>query len=346
MTLPPPDAPTRVACELDLETPGKRWGNLRVPHSRDESAWGSLLVPLCVIAGADPGPTVLLTAGAHGDEYEGPVALASVARRLDPEDVAGRVVVLPAMNVAGIRESRRLNPADERNLNRCFPGRPDRGPTEALAHFVSSRLVSAADYVVDLHSGGTSLEFLPCAVVHSLEDPEQERRTRGLLGAFGAPASLVLTELDAEGLLDTAVERAGKVFLSTELGGGGSVDPEARRMGEDGVWRVLAHTGILHEEHPAITEAAARRASKRRLYEVLDDGYVIAESAGTFEPLRDLGESVRQGDPVARLHDLEHPRREPEVLEARCDGMVVCRRARAKTARGDCLVVLAGELEG
>ena len=99
-------------------------GFLRLPYSRDNSAWGSVMIPVAVIRNGD-GPTALLTGGNHGDEYEGPLALFELARTLDPAEVRGTVIIVPALNYPAFRAGTRTSPIDGGNLNRSFPGRPD-----------------------------------------------------------------------------------------------------------------------------------------------------------------------------------------------------------------------------
>ena len=87
---------------IDLDGPGVRHGHLRLPYSRDDSAWGSVMIPIAVIRNGE-GPTALLTGGNHGDEYEGPLALFELARTLSPKDVRGAVIIVPARNYPAFR---------------------------------------------------------------------------------------------------------------------------------------------------------------------------------------------------------------------------------------------------
>ncbi|MCK5748480.1 MAG: succinylglutamate desuccinylase/aspartoacylase family protein, partial [Oricola sp.] len=66
---------------IPLDENGAHHGHLRLPWSRDDSAWGSVMIPITVIKNGD-GPTALLTGANHGDEYEGPVALQELAATL------------------------------------------------------------------------------------------------------------------------------------------------------------------------------------------------------------------------------------------------------------------------
>src|SRR3546814_20016688 len=114
-----------ISCNLDFDRDGVQHGHLKLPWSRDDSAWGAILIPFTVIRNGD-GPTALFTGGNHGDEYEGPIAILDMARSLDPATVTGRVILLPTMNYPAVRGGRRTSPIDGGNLNRLFPGQPDR----------------------------------------------------------------------------------------------------------------------------------------------------------------------------------------------------------------------------
>ena len=82
---------------VDFEQDGIQHGFLKVPYSGDDSAWGAVMVPVTVIKNG-AGPTALLTGANHGDEYEGPIALWGMTHTLSPDDISGRVIIVPAMN--------------------------------------------------------------------------------------------------------------------------------------------------------------------------------------------------------------------------------------------------------
>lgn len=123
-----------IAPTVDYEATGVQHGHLRLPYSRDDSAWGSIMIPITVVRNNE-GPTALLTGGNHGDEYEGPIALFELARSLRAEEVSGRIIIVPAMNYPAFRAGRRTSPLDGGNLNRSFPGRPDGTVTEKIADY-------------------------------------------------------------------------------------------------------------------------------------------------------------------------------------------------------------------
>lgn len=104
--------PSPVTPTIDLSAQGVQHGHLRLPHSRDDSAWGSVMIPICVVANGE-GPTALLTGANHGDEYEGPAALFELANTLDARQVSGRVIIVPATNYPAFRAGTRTSPIDK-----------------------------------------------------------------------------------------------------------------------------------------------------------------------------------------------------------------------------------------
>ena len=115
---------SRITSEVDFDRDGKQQGFLRLPHSVHRSAYGWIPIPIIVIKHGT-GPTVLLTAANHGDEYEGQIALMKLCRELQPKDVRGRLIMLTATNYPAAIAGTRTSPIDGGNLNRSFPGEPD-----------------------------------------------------------------------------------------------------------------------------------------------------------------------------------------------------------------------------
>ena len=329
---------SKVTTAIDFDADGKQHGTFNVPHSRNDSAWGSLRVPITVIK-SGTGPTVLLTGGNHGDEYEGPIALMKLIRSLESEQIAGRVIVIPALNYPAVLAGTRLSPIDGVNMNRAFPGRRDGTVSQMIAHFVRTRILPLADVVVDMHSGGKTMKLLPCGVIHQLPDPEFMSRTLAALEAFDAPLGLVLLELDAEGMLDTAAEEMGKIFLSTELGGGGTATVETVSIAETGIRNLLCHFGV--------TDGAPQRREARglppmRLMHTPDDAsYVSSEDNGVLEMLAELGQEVKAGAAVGQVHSIDRPEQAPRLYKARNDGTIICRHHPGLIQRGDALAVIA-----
>ena len=328
----------KVGISIDIEAEGKQFGHLSVPHSRNESGWGALHLPIVSIRNGE-GPTVVLTGGNHGDEYEGPIALLKLVRALAPSQLSGRVIVIPALNYAAVMGGARVSPIDRVNMNRAFPGRRDGSVTEMIAHFVQHRILPACDALFDIHSGGKTMMFSPFACYHRLPDEALTRRASEAVAAMAAPISLELVELDAEGMLDTAVEDMGKLFVGTELGGGGTTTTATVAIAETAVRNLLAHLGVIDEKP---VSRAARGLPPSREMHMPDPGcYLIADDAGLYEALVDLDAEVRQGDPVGQVHFPERPERDPAVYRAGTSGTVIGRTHKVLVGPGDFLALIA-----
>jgi N-alpha-acetyl-L-2,4-diaminobutyrate deacetylase len=333
MTAPP--RPSPVTATVDYGVDGVQHGYLRLPWSRDESAWGSVMIPVAVIRNG-AGPTALLTGGNHGDEYEGPIALFDLARRLRAQDVTGRVIVVPAMNYPAFRAGTRTSPIDRGNLNRSFPGHPDGTVTEKIADYFARTLLPMADLVLDFHSGGRTLDFLPYAAAHALPDLAQERRCFEAVAAFSAPWSMRMIEIDAAGMYDTTAEAMGKTFITTELGGGGTATAHSNAIARRGVANVLRHAGIL---------AGAAEVSATRWLEMPSaECFGFCMEDGLAEFAADLGDPVRKGQIIARIHPVDRTGRAPDEHRAALDGLLAARHFPGLVRQGDCLSVVAAEM--
>jgi predicted deacylase len=337
----PGTAPSRISTRIDFDAPGRQTGFLRVPHSTHESAYGWIPVPVVCVRHGD-GPTVLLMAGNHGDEYEGQVALMHLARTLRAEDVQGRLILLPAVNFPAANAGRRTSPLDGGNLNRAFPGDPDGGPTAAIAHYVDSVLLPMADYAADLHSGGSSLVYTPCALGNLFEgETARNAKVLELLRVFGAPVSYVAKKpMGADRAFGASARRRGVVAIGTEAGGGGTVSPVALRIAQSGLHRVLRHLGVV----PGL---AVEASTGTRLVEVGgSDYFVYSTERGLVEPLVTPGDEVVAGQAAARIHFPDTPWREAETVHFERSGLVLCKRVPGRTERGDCLFHLGTDLAG
>ena len=322
---------------LTFNQDGKYISALKIPHSTNTSGWGSLMLPVIVVRNG-VGPTVLFTGGNHGDEYEGPIALRKLANELKADDIQGQVIIVPYLNYPAVLAGTRLSPVDGQNMNRSFPGNPDGSMTQKIADFVYRELVLRSDVVLDFHSGGNSMIFEPCTVLHKLEDSEQLKKTVLAAKSFGAPVSLVLQELDNKGMLDTEVENTGKIFLSTELGGGGFVSPRTLKIAENGIRNLLRHFEILPPDQEPVPET--------RFMQTPDfGGYLMAQQEGLYETLIELGESVTKGQVIGRIHSLTQIESPAVEIHAEIDGVLVTRAGRAQVKTWDTIAVIATDLD-
>ena len=318
---------------VDLDAKGKHHGFLRLPYSRNDSAWGSVMIPITVIANGE-GPTALLTGGNHGDEYEGPIALQALSWEIQPQDVSGRVIIVPYMNYPAFRTGTRVSPIDQVNLNRAFPGRPDGTVSQKIAHYFADVLVPMSDIVLDYHSGGKTLDFLPYAAAHYLDDKDQQAKCVEAVRAFGAPYTMMMLEIDSVGMFDTTVEGQGKVFVTTELGGGGTATARSAEIAIRGARNVLRHAGILSGQIDCPEDSV--------MLDMPDgDCFHFATRDGLMHPLADLGDQVRAGQPIAQIWPPDRTGVAPAEVMANRDGVIAARHFPGLIQSGDCVAVIA-----
>lgn len=332
-------AKSRVWTKIDFSAQGVQSDFARVPYSSDSSAYGWIPVPMFCVSHGE-GPTALLIGGTHGDEYEGQVALLKLARELIETEIQGRVIILPSLNRPAAAAGRRNSPIDGGNLNRVFPGNPDGGPTEMIADYVSSILFPMADFVIDLHAGGKSLEYLPVALARPGKTDHDARQIRRLLDAFAAPYSVITTGAGggANSTLYAAAEAAGIPALTAELGYGGTLCWEGLYIAENGLRQVLREYGVMQQAHSSPPKPT------RMMKSLGPEVSVFASSKGLFEPYVELGETVSAGQPAGAIHFPERPTAAPEVLTFSADGMVAWRRFPTQTETGDALYGLMKQM--
>lgn len=330
-------AASRVRCDIDFDRPGRQAGYLRAPQSRNTSGWGVVEIPIYIFKNGS-GPTLLLTGGVHGDEYEGQITISRLAQTLKLEQIAGRLILIPAVNIPAAQNGSRLSPIDGRDLNRCFPGNPAGSFSEMLAHFIDSNILPHVDASIDLHTAGHSAECLPSTNMHYLDDAAMREKTLAAAAAFGAPFNVVFWGVDEGATLTSSVERRKILSLGTEIGGWGRVSVEGVRIGERGVRNMLKHLGML----PGQPETEQRDGSPSTRHMMVRDPacYSFAPAGAVFEPRNVAGDEVRAGQSAGFLHFVEDVDHTPIEVHYGASGVLWMAAGPGRVQRGDCVAVV------
>ena len=141
----------------------------------------TLDVPIIIERSKKPGPTVLMTAGIHGDEVNGVEIVRQIIAKGINKPKCGTIICVPVINVFGFLNMNRLFP-DGRDLNRSFPGSSNGSLASRVAHFVMKEIVPHVDFVMDFHTGGAD-RFNAAQIRIVRNDSELTK----LAHAFGAP---------------------------------------------------------------------------------------------------------------------------------------------------------------
>jgi predicted deacylase len=194
---------------------------------------------LLVARGANPGPVLLVSAGVHGDEYEGVQAIFDTWKMLEPAAMQGDFIAVPALNEPALRNRTRTSPLDEMNLARVFPGNPNGTPSEALAWYFDQYVLACATLYVDLHSAGVLCE-MPALAGYDASD------TRSLDAAtvFGAPVLWGHPNIPA-GRTVSAAKARDIPAIYVEARGAGRIHPADLEVYRRGLRNLLHYLGIL-----------------------------------------------------------------------------------------------------
>jgi predicted deacylase len=325
---------------IPFDRPGKH--HYRLAFHLD-SSWGYSLVPLTVINGlrpvdGAPPPGVAAFGGTHGNEYEGQVAIKRLCRELNPEEMCGRLILMPQLSESACTGHTRLSRQDGVNMNRAFPGDPHGTLSYRIADFVKRRVFPQVRVVLDIHSGGNEAVFPVCTSFHPLTDAAQHRETAQVAALFDTPFIFVYSRQMASGLLTDEAEDEGKITLGGEFGFGESVSPQGVRHAYEGIKNVLRHYRLLPGE---IVRIDPKRTTPPRLVQAphLRD-YIPCPCDGIWEPAVAPGALIDAGDTVGWLHDFADHTQEPLAIRAHRAGIVIALYFAAVCRKGTTLFVI------
>ncbi len=209
---------------------------------------GHVQLPVLVVRGKGKGKTLLVSAGVHGDEFEGMGAIHRLYRNLDPGSLRGTLVAIPVVNPPAYEAGLRVNPDDRQDMARIFPGDPGGTVTEQLAHALTHSFIRGADFFIDLHSAGQYYR-MPPLVGYSLRAEPHLSAQRGAARAFGLPLIWGTPYLPGRSL--SAASELGVPALYAEISGEGRCRPTDVDSYFGCMLRLLKHLDMVPEAPPA-----------------------------------------------------------------------------------------------
>lgn len=326
--------------EIDFDKPGKSLYEVAFHY---DGEWGYALVPLAVINGTGPRrKNIAAFGGTHGNEYEGQVSVWKLMHELDPNEMSGRLILMPRLNQPACVAGQRDSPRDNGNMNRAFPGDPRGTLTYRIADFVNTRIFPLVDVVLDIHAAGRGTEFATCASFHLIKDPARYAEIKTVASLFDTPFVLIYSQEMARGLLTDQAEALGKVTIGGEFGHSEGVHPRGVRHAYTGIKNVLKHYGVLPGE---IERVDPSRANPPRLVSAIHlDEYIPAPITGYYEPLYAPGVAVSKGQRLGSLYDFEEIDRAPIPITSPVDGYLLMQPFQAPIRKGDTAIVIAQQV--
>jgi predicted deacylase len=200
------------------------------------------------VTGAKPGPVLFVNGGVHGGEYPAIEAVIRLGKTLDPQKIAGTVILMPVLNLPAFRlRTPFVCPVDNVNPNRVFPGDPGGSYSEQMTHAAINEFIMHADAYLDLHGGDIPEALVPFSICRHGSDAVSQQ-SKAMAMAFGLPYVLTVSKpiQPAKGLSSyaAAAERGIPAVLA-EAGGVGQMDPAAVELLVNGVRNVMRHLGMI-----------------------------------------------------------------------------------------------------
>jgi predicted deacylase len=269
-------------------------GVIQVPAGID----AALSIPVAVVHGAKPGPVLALVAGAHGTEYASIIALEKLIGLLDPEEIAGTVIIVPLVNTPSFEGIvPHLNPVDGKNMNRMYPGRMDGTQTDRASYLITQQVVDQCDHLIDLHGGDLDESLRPYSYWTKTGNDAQDRISRMMVLAFGLDHIIISTDRPtdpkASRYLENTATTRGKPSITVEAGHAGTAEPEDVGALVNGCLNVMRYLKML--PGPAVMIDHPVWIKK-----ILS---IVSEQTGIFYPLVHKGTYVEQGMKIGYVTD-------------------------------------------
>jgi len=319
-------------------TPGSRSDiRLSVPALGDEPG---TFIPVTVIHGDEDGPILVTVSGVHGYEFAPIIAAARLADQIKPEELSGTLIIVRVANIPSFEaRSPFVNPVDDKNLNRSFPGSANGTLTERIADVLSRDVISRADFLMDIHSGDGA-EFLE-AFIGIYGGPLSTNFDQALEVArgFGFP-NLVRYKMNTQAQVDTrrSLNRQGVASgiptILVEIGQNGSRNEEHVQAIVTGVENALGTLRMWDKPQHNVPPAL-------RLFESTTG--VAASHSGLFYPEDIGGRYLWKGDLIGTIRD--YSGNEVERLYSPIDGYALYGIQGPPVRAGD-VVITIGNLVG
>lgn len=247
-----------------------------------------LKIPIIVERSEIDGPTVLITAGLHGDEINGVEIVRQLISKNINKPKTGTLICIPVVNIFGFLNQTREFP-DGRDLNRVFPGSKNGSLASRFAYFLLNEIIPYVDYAIDFHAGGASRFNAPQIRIAPNNDD-----LKILANVFQAPFTLNSKQIS--GSFRNSCDKLGVKMLLFEGGKSIDLNPEITKQGVEGTKRILKHLDMLNESLP--TEIPQKKSI------LIDKStWIRANSSGLFQGLIPIGTYVKKGELLATISD-------------------------------------------
>lgn len=304
------------------------WVDLHVATDLDMQ---EISVTMCVVNGEGDGPTLWAQGNIHGNEQDGGKAFRDFALEVDPADVNGALIIVPAANPSAFKNMQResaINEIGHNDVNRVFPGAPDGTFTTQLAHALYTTATEHADFFVDTHGADGYALMNPGFAIYLATDDEVEEQNRRMAVASGIPHVVELRKDGIGGALYDVLGADGIPSVILECGGGAQIFDFAYDTFYNALVNVCHEVGVLDGEPDSDGEPTFHQGLT----------FVQAHNGGFVDMEVGNEENVEEGQVLARITNLHGE--EVEAVTAPYNGVTVSYRTYPVARPGDLIAQL------
>ena len=297
--------------------------SISVPASSDAGTE----IPIAIVKGAKPGPTLAVIAGISGTAY-GPVSgLQQLAANLNPAELSGTLILVPLANVpAFLARSIYLSPVDHKDLGRAFPGKPDGTLTERIAHALTTQVIAKADAVIIADAGGTNTMLTNHVFQYATSDPKLATQIASMAMAFGV--SYIVNAKASPTSPEGVALAQSKPVLKVMCGGFGLNDSRTTDVITKGVLAMLNLQGMIKDS-----------AGKTRSPVYFDSVSTIESSlTGYLTVYAQRGQSIRKGEALYGISG--YLGKAPQMFNCPFDGIILSLTATPPISKGEPIAVI------
>ena len=245
----------------------------------------SIDLSVFVFRSKNPGPTMLLLGGVHGDEING----IEIVRKAIAEDYfknlsCGAVIAIPLLNEFGFIQISREFPGGK-DINRSFPGTKGGSLASRVAYTLRKYILPNADFGIDYHTGGNMIYNYPQARYYG-GDPESASLAKEFNMPYAIESSLI-----KKSIRKTAHDK-GIPMVVFEGGESSRIDKYSIEEGLRGLRNIMASKGLKSMEHTAVKTQILTNGKWQR-----------AGRSGIMNLFHESGSYVEKGQIVGEIQD-------------------------------------------
>jgi predicted deacylase len=245
-------------------------------------------VPIIIERSKYKGPTVLFTAGIHGDEVNGIEIIRQLISKGINRPKTGTIICIPIINIFGFIQNAREFP-DGRDLNRSFPGNKSGSLAARVAFKLMNEIIPYVDYCLDFHSGGSNRFNAP-----QIRIEKNDSLLLKLATVFNPP--FVLKSTNLKKTFRNSCKKKGVPLLLFEGGKSNYIDSVVSNTGVNGSKRVLHHLGMLRSNFKV-------SSPKKSPIFISKSKWLRAPKSGMFKPTIKTGDFVEKGQVIGHITD-------------------------------------------